>query len=164
WLENEADVADPAAQLVRDPTNPWLYLAVAEDQPARRATLRRAALAQAATSYESGRLANDFMQQPGRYLDLATQALKLALQALLADYAGDLRSRGRAEEASRWQELAASTRRFEVRSTLERAARSLGSTGWYGVIALLVAILALHITLAAKYWRAQTENLALRAE
>ena len=31
-------------------------------------------------------------------------------------------------------------------------------------IALLVAILALHITLAAKYWRAQTENLALRAE
>ena len=222
WLENEADVADPAAQLERDPTNPWLYLAVAEDQPARRATLRRAALARAATFYEYGRLANDFMQQPDRDLDLAAQAMNLALQdfvdrgyraellfdesaaeaygfpapslraaldrddaeaadfwapyalrlssgdaatsALLADYAGDLRSRGRAEEASRWQELAASTRRFEVRSTLERAARSLGSTGWYGVIALLVAILALHITLAAKYWRAQTENLALRAE
>src|SRR5690606_551303 len=70
WLENEADVADPAAQLERDPTNPWLYLAVAEDQPARRATLRRAALARAATFYEYGRLANDFMQQPDRDLDL----------------------------------------------------------------------------------------------
>ena len=43
------------------------------------------------------------------------------------------------------------------------AARALGATGWYGVLSLLVAILALHLTLAAKYWRAQTTHLSRRA-
>src|SRR5690606_16798775 len=83
---------------------------------------------------------------------------------LLADYADELRASGRSEEASSWAERSTSGRRFEVRSTVERAARALGSTGWYGVTALLAAIVALHLTLAAKYSRAQSENLALRAQ
>ncbi len=30
WLENEASVANPAARLAQDPTNPWLYLKAAQ--------------------------------------------------------------------------------------------------------------------------------------
>ncbi len=30
WLENEANVANPAARLTQDPTNPWLYLKAAQ--------------------------------------------------------------------------------------------------------------------------------------
>jgi len=223
WLEREADVRDPVAQLAKDPTNPWLYLAAAEEQPQRLIALRRNALARAQTFYEYGRLANAFLAQPNRDLELAAQTMDAALDdfvargyrgsllfdeaasaaygfpasslrdalersddeavdfwapwlyrltsdaaptsnTLLAAYADDLRSRARAEEAATWDERARGGQRFEIRSTLQRAARALGSTGWYGVIALLVAILALHLTLAAKYWRAQTVHLAARAE
>src|SRR5690606_1912296 len=54
WLRAEADVTDPVAQLSRDPTNPWLYLAAARQQPDRAETLRRSALTQARTFYEYG--------------------------------------------------------------------------------------------------------------
>src|SRR5690606_34764954 len=54
--------------------------------------------------------------------------------------------------------------RFTVQSTLRRVAVAVGRTAWYGVGALLVAILALHLTLSAKYWRAQTLVLTQRRQ
>src|SRR5690606_9316805 len=54
--------------------------------------------------------------------------------------------------------------RFTIQSTLMRAAESVGRSGWYGVGALLVAILALHLTLSAKYWRAQSLVLSQRRQ
>ena len=209
WLRAEAAVSDPAARLALDPTNPWLYLATAGDQPQRLTALRRNAMARTQTFYEYGQLANELLREPERDLEMAAQAMDAALadfvdrgyhgsllfdeeasaaygfpasslrealadgdaeaadfwapwlyrltgpdvsgsSALLADYADDLRARGRTQEAATWDQRASTSNRFEIRTTLERAARALGSTGWYGVIALLVAILALHLTLAAQ--------------
>jgi len=85
-----------------------------------------------------------------------------ATSEVMADYASQLRAAGRNEEARAWSERASEGRRFTIQSTLRRAADSVGRTGWYGVGALLVAILALHLTLSAKYWRAQTLVLTQR--
>jgi len=87
-----------------------------------------------------------------------------ATNALLGDYARDLRAAGRQEEARVWSERAGETERFSIPSAVRRAAESLGRTGWYGVGALLVAILALHLTLSAKYWRAQSLVLSQRRQ
>ena len=40
--------------------------------------------------------------------------------------------------------------------------RSLGRSGWFGVVSLLFAFTALHLTLMAKYWRPQSVNLERR--
>jgi len=221
WLRAEADVVDPAARLARDTSNPFLYLAAAADQPQRLTALRRNALLRAETFYEFGQLANEFLREPNRDTEMATQAMDSALadfvtrgyqgsllfdeessaaygfpassmrealaadddvaadfwapwlyrlsgnevpahSELLAAYADDLRARGDTQAAATWDQRAATGGSFEVRTTLERAARALGSSGWYGVLSLLIAILALHLTLAAKYWRAQTAHLGLR--
>ncbi|HET8985350.1 MAG TPA: hypothetical protein VFN03_06305, partial [Trueperaceae bacterium] len=87
-----------------------------------------------------------------------------ASAAVMADHASQLRAAGRQEEARVWTERAGEGRRFTIQTTLRRAAESVGRTGWYGVGALLVAILALHLTLTAKYWRAQTLVLTQRRQ
>ena len=87
-----------------------------------------------------------------------------ATNEALAAYARDLRDAGRNEEARVWSERANEGQRFSISGALRRAAYSLGRTGWYGVGALLVAILALHLTLSAKYWRAQSLVLSQRRQ
>lgn len=218
WLRAEAGVADPAAQLSRDPTNPWLYVAAARQRPESAETLRRSALSQARTFYEYAQLAQEYMSGPARDETLAAQAMNAALEdfaargyrsALLFDsdfidaygfphtgleqaltsgdrdaadfwapwlyrltgeggpavgdlldrYSQLLQAEGDDEDAATWRELAAGLRGTDPTSALERAAAAVGSTGWYGVLALLVAIVALRVTLAAKYWRAQTLTL-----
>ncbi len=77
----------------------------------------------------------------------------------LHDYAGALRQNGAAAEADRWRTLGQGRPGLP---TLAVAARFLGRSGWYGALALLVTALALHLTLAAKYWRAQSVNFERR--
>ena len=48
------------------------------------------------------------------------------------------------------------------RTLFESLATSLGRSGWYGVVALLLAIVALHMVLIAKYWTAQSVNFERR--
>lgn len=48
------------------------------------------------------------------------------------------------------------------RNPLEALATALGRSGWYGVVSLLLAIVALHMVLIAKYWVAQSVNLERR--
>lgn len=45
------------------------------------------------------------------------------------------------------------------RYPLESLATALGRSGWYGVLSLLVATLALHLVLTSKYWRPRSVNL-----
>ena len=223
WLRAEADVTDPVAQLSRDPTNPWLYLAAARQQPDRAETLRRSALTQARTFYEYGQLARAYMTAPMRDETLAFQAMNAALadfvergyrgrllleddfadaygfphgalaaaieagdreaadfwapwlfrltgdggpeaSGLLSEYAAMLQAEGDVDGAATWRERAAAVGGTDAQTTLERAAAAVGSTGWYGVAALLVAVVALRLTLVAKYWRAQTLTLRQRRE
>ncbi len=223
WLRAEASVSDPVAQLSRDPTNPWLYLAAARQQPDRGDTLRRNALSRARTFYEYAQLAQAFLAGPPRDEALATQAMDAALldfiergyrgtllldpeltaaygfphaslasalrsgdeqaadfwapwlyrlsgdggaevQGLLSEYAALVQARGDQDAAQTWRERAALTGRADPLTTLERAATAVGNTGWYGVLALFVALVALRLTLLAKYWRAQTLTLRQRQE
>lgn len=218
WLRAEAGVPDPEAQLARDPTNPWLYVAAARLRPENADALRRSALTQARTFYEYAQLAQEFMAGPARDEDLAAQAMNAALEDfaargyrgsllfepdlvdaygfphaglrqaleagdrqaadfwapwvyrlsgdggpdardLLTRYAQLLQDGGDVDAAGTWRELAADAAGTDPQTTLERAAAAVGSTGWYGVLALLVAAVALRLTLAAKYWRAQTLTL-----
>lgn len=80
-------------------------------------------------------------------------------QAALREYARYLQEAGRSDEASLWRARANEGGGFQVGAALTNAARTVGRTGWYGVAALVVSILALHITLLAKYWRPQTLNM-----
>ncbi len=83
---------------------------------------------------------------------------------LLNDYAALLDADGDDEAAQDWRARAAAGGGSDARTTVERAAAAVGATGWYGVTALLVAVVALHLTLAAKYWRAQTLVMRQRLE
>lgn len=94
---------------------------------------------------------------------IATPAVP-ATSAAMSDYASQLRAADRQEEARAWSARAGEGQRFTIQSTLRRAADSVGRSGWYGVGALLIAILALHLTLSAKYWRAQTLVLTQRRQ
>lgn len=87
-----------------------------------------------------------------------------ATQEGLRELSRDLRAGGRADEASLWRTRADEGGRFDLATSVRRAAVALGNTGWYGVVALLVAILAMHLTLLAKYWRPQTLMLRQRRE
>ena len=78
----------------------------------------------------------------------------------LRNYADLLRQNGQTDEAARWRELAQARPRRP--GTVAAAAHFLGRSGWYGALALLTTFLALHLTLAAKYWRAQSVNFERR--
>ncbi|HZX00001.1 MAG TPA: hypothetical protein VFF10_08055 [Trueperaceae bacterium] len=83
---------------------------------------------------------------------------------LLNAYAAALNAQGDEAAAADWRARAAVDGGSDAQTTVERAAVAVGSTGWYGVVALLVAIVALHLTLAAKYWRAQSLVMRQRRE
>lgn len=223
WLRAEANVADQAARLEQDPTNPWLYVAAASRLPASSPAaqadgLLRQALANAATFYERAQLADSFLRQATPRTDLAGAAMDAAMrdfaargyrtelltsdqldaaygfprsqllsalgrgdlqradfwadwlyrtaapgapgrQAALAEYAHALQAAGQRDDASLWRSRANEGGGFQIGATLTQAAKSVGRTGWYGVAALIVSILALHITLLAKYWRPQSLTL-----
>lgn len=78
----------------------------------------------------------------------------------LAEYADSLADSGRRDAALLWRERAQAGRSASPTASLDRLFLGLGRSGWYGVGALLVAILALHLTLLAKYWAPQ--SLAIR--
>ncbi len=223
WLREEARVADPLARLADDPTNPWLYLAVAERAPEGAEGrsvdeyLERA-LETSATFYERAQLADAFLSLRAPRQDLATRAMDAALQdfvargyrselltdeqladaygfplgrllealgrgnleragfwadwlyrtsssqvpetqAALREYANYLREAGQEDAASLWRTRANEGGGFQASAVVAQAALTVGRTGWYGVAALLVSILALHVTLLAKYWRPQTLNM-----
>ncbi len=78
-------------------------------------------------------------------------------QAALREYALYLQEAGQRDEASLWRTRASEgSGRFQVGAILTSTAHTVGRTGWYGVAALIVSIIALNITLLAKYWRPQT--------
>ena len=79
-------------------------------------------------------------------------------------YAAALNAQGDEAAAADWRARATVDGGSDAQTTVERAAVAVGSTGWYGVVALLVAIVALHLTLAAKYWRAQSLVMRQRRE
>ncbi len=223
WLRAEAQVDDPVARLLVDPTNPWLYVAAARTEPARASTLLNGAIAQAETFYERAQLARHLMNGADRRPDLAAQAMDAALEdfvergyrgtllfdeatsaaygfpldamrsalargdmqaadfwapwlyrlsgsavpaneTVLREYASELRQLGRDSEANTWRQRAGEGHGFSLAGTLREGAASLGRSGWLAVAALLVAILALNLTLAAKYWRPQSLLLRQNAD
>lgn len=216
YLRAEAQVPDPAARLERDPTNPWLYLAVGleeANQEAARELLRQGVEA-GATFYDLAGLAQA-LEENG-HTDLAETALDAALAdfaargydpRLLTDpaleavynfpltplrraldagdaasaafwapylalaapnvpganeafsrYAAMLGADAPAEEVAQWRALALPRASGSV-GGLDRIASALGRVGWYADLAILVAILGLHLTLIAKYWRPQSDDL-----
>ncbi len=82
-----------------------------------------------------------------------------AVGRALRDYADLLRQNGQGLEADRWRDLGRGRLRLAPPAA---AARFLGRSGWYSALALLATVLALHFTLAAKYWRAQSVNFERR--
>jgi hypothetical protein len=80
----------------------------------------------------------------------------------LWDYASLLRQNGERAEANIWREAANAGRRSGVSNLLESFFSALGGAGWYSVLALLIAIIALHLTLTLKYWTPQTALLKRR--
>jgi len=89
---------------------------------------------------------------------LATPAVP-ETQAALREYSAYLRADGQREAADQWLERSREGAGFGLASAIRKAALDVGRTGWYGVAALLVALLALYVALAAKYWRPQSLNL-----
>lgn len=106
------------------------------------------------------------MQSAGFWADwvyfLATPAVPQT-QAALADYAAYLRADGQREASNLWRERSREGAGFDLAASVRKVALDVGRTGWYGVVAMLVALLALYIALAAKYWRPQTLNLRRRS-
>lgn len=62
------------------------------------------------------------------------------------------------EEIAQWQSRARGSASTGL-SGLDRIAGALGGVGWYAALAVLAAILALHLTLVAKYWKPQSSDL-----
>lgn len=221
-LRREAVGVDPATRLAQDPTNPWLYVQLADGAatPAQAEVSFRDAVDHVATFYDAAQLAR-VLRAAGQD-DLAREAMDIALkdfaargyrpelltdrtlreaygfplslmeaavdkgdlatagfwaptvyalstpavpetQAALRDYAAALRTAARAtgstdqrNAASLWRSRADEGAGFRVGRLLDSVALSLGRNGWYAVAALLVAIVALHVTLLAKYWRPQS--------
>ncbi len=89
---------------------------------------------------------------------LATPAVP-ETQATLKEYSTYLRADGQREAADQWLERSRQGGGFDLAASVRQAALDVGRTGWYGVAALLVALLALYVALAAKYWRPQTLSL-----
>src|SRR5690606_11595155 len=85
-------------------------------------------------------------------------------QDALRELARSLRSAGRQDDATLWRARADEGGRFDLPATVRNGAMALGKTCWYGVAALLAAILAMHLTLLAKYWRPQSLTLRQRRE
>lgn len=82
----------------------------------------------------------------------------------LAEYARQLGTVGQRDAASLWRERARDGRSASPAASLDRFFLGLGRSGWYGVAALLAAIVALHLTLWAKYWAPQSLAIRRRKE
>jgi hypothetical protein len=83
-----------------------------------------------------------------------------AVRSALTEYAGQLETVGQRDAASLWRERAQAGRGGSPAASLDRFFLGLGRSGWYAVAALLASIVALHLTLIAKYWAPQ--SLAMR--
>lgn len=80
WLRHEAEVPDPAARLLQDPTNPWLYLEsglAKTDVEGARADFEQV-LEKATTFYDLAALSRQLFQAGQR--DLANRAMEAALR------------------------------------------------------------------------------------
>lgn len=84
------------------------------------------------------------------------------VRAALQDYADALLAADRRDDAARVRDELAANRESDVVGTLEQAALRLGRSGWFVLAALLLAFVALHGILIAKYWPAQQINLERR--
>ncbi len=91
-------------------------------------------------------------------LFLASPNVEGAAQTL-DSYVMLLRDEDRRDQAALWRERSRGSRRVTVAGSLERLMTTLGSSGWLAALALLIAVLALHLTLLFKYWIPQTEVL-----
>ena len=76
--------------------------------------------------------------------------------AALREYADALREAGDAAAAEAVRQQAAELGSTSARRILSDAAVNLGRGGWYAASALVAAVLFLHLTLVAKYWRLQS--------
>ena len=92
-------------------------------------------------------------------LVVATPRVPGAEQALNA-YAARLVDMGEEARASFWRREAARLNTIGGARGLEAFTLVLARNGWGNVLALLLASIALHLTLIAKYWTVQGEDLA----
>jgi hypothetical protein len=83
--------------------------------------------------------------------------------ALYRRYAAALAGAGRHDEAQLWRARARSGLRQVAGAGLEGVMSALGRSGWYAALAMLIAILALQLTLFFKYWPAQRRDLRGKA-
>ena len=214
WLRQEAEVVDPLARLVQDPTNPFLHLRAGEtvSNDGARHSAFEDALERAETFFEYAQLAqglfdagapelaeramdaglSDFAARgydPRLLTDLELHAAygfplprferalargglaearfwapwvyALAAETVpeseeaLREFSRQLRSVGDRDAANEWRTRSNLPGRGGLLTVLDRLFEALGRVGWYAVASLLIAILALHLTLIAKYWRPQ---------
>jgi hypothetical protein len=219
WWAREAEVADPGALVLSDPTNPYLHLRIAaaaatsgerdehvdlaletattffdlaamarafvalEAFDAADEAMRRALLDFSARGYDPGLLTDPVVHErygfPLRPLRLAVDRSDLRAASFwapwllatsgrelgsagmtLRGYADLLSAAGEREGAAYWREQAGRYGPSDARAVFGESALGLGRGGWYAATSLLVATLLLHLTLLAKYWRAQ--GLVLR--
>jgi hypothetical protein len=214
WWPREAEVADPGALVLTDPTNPHLHVRIAAaaatstereehvalaletgstffdlaglarafaamgEWEAADEAMRRAMADFGARGYDPGLLTDPGVHEryafPLRPLRLAVDRADLEAAGFwapwlvaasgteltnagttLRGYADLLQAAGEREGAAYWREQAARYGPRDARTVLGEAALGLGRGGWYAAVSLLVATLLLHLTLLAKYWRAQ---------
>ena len=80
----------------------------------------------------------------------------------MREYASLVSRQDGRDAAREWRAISSSGNRTSVATVLESFFAMLGRVGWYGVMALLVAILSLHLTLLFKYWSPQSLFLRRR--
>jgi tetratricopeptide (TPR) repeat protein len=78
-----------------------------------------------------------------------------ATEDALREFSRQLRSAGDRDGANLWRARSDLAGPGGLLPLVNRLFESLGRVGWYAVASLLIAIVALHLTLIAKYWRPQ---------
>lgn len=78
------------------------------------------------------------------------------VQAALSNYANILAKQGQRSEATLWRSYARAGGQTGLVSFVDNIMTSIGRSGWYGVIALLVSLFGLALTLLFKYWEPQS--------
>lgn len=96
-------------------------------------------------------------------LRIASPEVSETRKALL-EYAATLQAAGMRDEATRWRSSVRALDRPSLASGLDSIFLALGRIGWYAAAAILITFLALHLTLAFKYWIPQTVVLQRRKE
>ena len=94
---------------------------------------------------------------------LASEEVPESREALLG-FSALLEAQGHGDEARLWRDRARRSVSASSTASLDAFFMRLAGAGWYGVAAILAAIIGLHLTLVAKYWAPQSVTLRQRAQ